>query len=257
MKRNLKALGLALMTVLAISAVAASAAHALDAHFTQPQGKYPFVGTGEQEGLTANNYFQITGPNGPKVHCKIAKYEATVEVETTILTVTPHYTECVTTRGGLEVGTSVDLNGCHFRFEAGEYTAVPNDAHNTLVHIICPVGQQIEVTAGPCHTDIPAQTIKTTGSEVTYTNLEEGGIKYVTVHVDITEKLTYTQTKTNFFCPESHFHGANGSFVSTVRFDCYEDKENKAVKTKDPDGTEWAKNEYIHGVGRINCDVAL
>jgi len=93
MKRKIKVLGPALVAALAMSVVAAGTAGAEgQASFTADA--FPAVVTGHEEGPTGSNYFQVTGPAGPVIHCEDVTYEGTLNEKSTSLTVTPHYTNC-------------------------------------------------------------------------------------------------------------------------------------------------------------------
>ena len=242
MKRNLKALGLALVAAFAISSLVASAAQATSqGKFTA--AKYPAVFTGSQD-ATATNAFTITAGNG-QTTCKIATYEGTLTEASTKITVTPHYTEC--TSSGL--AATIHLNGCHYIFEAGTWTQADNVTHGSA-QIVCPAGKQIQITAGPCIVDVYPQTVPNGG--VTFTNLPIGGgtnAPYVVAHVAL-KGIEYTETDANFFCPNaSPHHTKDGEFHSTVTLKGYEDTGNSA----DP-GTPGTL-DYTHGVTEIGIDV--
>lgn len=89
MKRNLKALGLALVAAFAMSAAVASAAQA---NFTQPDDIYPVALTGHEEGGPTQNFFSITSgaANPPRSHCQEVKSEGTLAEQSEELTITPH-----------------------------------------------------------------------------------------------------------------------------------------------------------------------
>lgn len=250
MRVNLKALGLALVAAFAMSAVAASVAQAsTPAAFTAAE--YPAVATGHEEG--ALNYFEITG-GGAKTECNNVTYEATLAGASHELTVTPHYTECEETISGNPA--TVHLNGCDFRFTAGTYTAAPVDDAHGKVHIVCPVGKKIEITVSAfgspiCAVDVHPQTLE---GGITYTNIPGGGATpqdYVTVDVDITNDIEYTETDLSFFCPNTNnHHTGDGNFVSQVRIKGYEDLKKDHTKP----GTPEAK-EYTHSGTEVDIDV--
>ena len=247
MRRNLKALGLALLAAFAMSAVVASAAQAeAPAEFTAAE--YPAVLTGHEEEEKAE-FFEFTPGN--KTECSDVTYEATLTEASTEVTVTPHYTGC--TASG--VGTNFNLNGCHYKFTAG--TATSSTVAHGAVHVICPPNKQIEVVVGGglCVVDIGPQTL---AAGITYTNIKGGGPgtktphDYVTVDIDITGKLKYTDTDTGgIFCPFAGNHTTeNGSIVSTVILKGYKDLKEDHTKP----GTPEAK-EYTHGETEIAVNV--
>lgn len=215
MRGNIKTLGLALVAVLAMSAVAASAAQALtQAKFTADA--YPAVIKGAQEGT--ENFLEATA--GRKTECKTATYQATLTEASTELTVTPHYAECEASG----VGTTVDLNGCDFRFTAGTNTSA-EDSHGSA-DIVCPGPiKSITVTTFTCTVHIPAQNGLT---GVTFTNKSAST---VTVDVDITNQIKYTETD-GFLCPfEGNTEGSDGDFVSKVTVHGFKDGQPQAHPT--------------------------
>jgi hypothetical protein len=213
MRLNLKALGLALVAALAMSAVAASAAQAANGKF-RAQNNVEAVAKGAQEvGEGIDNYFEATA--GEKVTCTTATYQATLKEADTTLTVTPHYAGC--SKGG--TGVSVTLNGCHYLFHTSG-TTVDGDTPGTA-DVVCPSGKEI-VIAGPfgiCKDHIVPQTGLT---GVTFTNVANGD---VTVDVDITNQIHYTH-EDNTFCPwtaggtETR---TDGDFVSSVLMEGFVD----------------------------------
>ena len=226
MRVNLKALGLALVAALAMSAVAASAVHAVG-DFTA--ASYPAVAKGSQEGKhgEGKNYFEITNKVEERVECETATYQATQSAETTVLTVTPHYAGC--TKNGTSV--SIALNGCYFKFETTGTDAKGNTTGTA--DVVCPVSTgaiTIRGAFGICEVHVPGEVHSATSGHnqnlagVTFTNVANGD---VTVDVDITGKVQYIETDTSF-CPfGSESNGvtqSNGNFVSSVLMQGYVDK---------------------------------
>ena len=202
MRVNLKALGLALVAALAMSAVVASAAQAVNAKFTAPA--YPTVTKGNQYGTV--NYFEATP--GEKIECTKAEYQATLGEAKNTLTVTPHYSECA--------GRVIHLNGCHFDFETAGTTNGAGETPGTA-DVICPKGTTITITGnfGICeiHVQGSADGKNQNLKGITFTNTANGD---VTVNVDITKQIHYTDTDTAF-CPfTANTTGTEGSFVSKV-----------------------------------------
>jgi hypothetical protein len=225
MRVNLGTLGLAFLAMIATSAVVASTAQATP-QFTADQ--YPYVVTGKQEGAT--NYFESTP--GFKVECADAIYEATATDATASLTVTPHYSGCVATQGGLEPTATFHLNGCHYSLTAP--TAITEEDVNGQAAIKCPEGKRITITVVTCQIHLKEQSLGGASGEVTYTNKAAGGETpkpYVTVDLDITEKIHYEETD-GFLCPFSGNNtGTNGSLVSSVLVKGYEDLGSHAHPT--------------------------
>jgi hypothetical protein len=252
MRIDLKALGLALLTAFAMSAVVASAAQATS-KFTA--SAYPTVLTGTQEGATAENYFQTT--DGYRVHCPSGnvKYQATVTEDSTSITVTPHFddtqsSQCVTT-SGIEASSTTHLNGCHFVISALTNTSA-TDTHGSA-QLVCPTGTEITITTVTCVNHIPPQTIN---SGITFTNIPGGGATpedYITVDVDVQNQITYTETDA-FLCPfNGNTHAGTGDFKATIMVKGYVDNGNPVnhSTTATAGQTNHPTKEYPHtGVER-------
>jgi hypothetical protein len=189
MIRNLKVLGLALVAVLAMSAMVASAASA-----SQYTGSaYPTTGTGSN---TAGNE-TFTTPGGT-VQCD-SHFEGTLAAASSTLTVTPKYTNCVAF-GFLNA--TVNMNGCDYLFHSGP--AQGGGVYFHTVDIVCPAGKSIVITAGTCVADVGGQTGL---AKVKTTNLAGGT---VTVQPEVAG-ITLNVTTDGFGCPFSgtgHFFGS-------------------------------------------------
>lgn len=246
MRGNLKALGLALLAAFAMSAVAASAAHGTTAKFTAAE--YPAVATGAQEGQPTNsdNYFEAT-PNR-KTECHVATYEATLAAASTELTVTPHYTQCSSSI----LDVTVDLNGCHFTFKTGAIHSTTEVTGTATVN--CAEGKEITITAGgaptciihiPGDNTVPGSPKNVNLTGVTFTNIANGD---VTVDVDITNQIHYTDTDTQpILCPfMGESTNANGSFRSTVLVEGFKETKHGTNST--------GNTSYEHGAA-VNIDV--
>jgi hypothetical protein len=185
MIRNLKTLGVALGAVLALGAMAASSASAVDT-ITGPAGEFPVTATSE------SHKFEITGP-GVSRQCTSAHFEATANNGSKEVTVTPTY------KGTINVmpltthcnAASIHMNGCKYILTGNttgeDKPAVGKDA---TVWIECEPGTEIAITTLGVILHIPAQT--PTAGGVTYTgNVPSAG--KVTVHTTVTG-ITYTCT---------------------------------------------------------------
>jgi hypothetical protein len=159
MKRNFKALGLALAAVFALSAVVASAA---SAHYVLTPAQSPSFITGEQIEHKEGNKFEITS-RGTKVTCTGAHFEAgTVSgLELSQVTVTPSYSGCE----AFGQPATVDVNGCDYLL-TGE--TGPN-GHGT-VHVICSGTNKIEITIPSISCTLKVHTQTPTGGGLVYTN---------------------------------------------------------------------------------------
>jgi hypothetical protein len=167
MTRNLKALGLALVAVFAMSAMAASAAQAEGVSELTPQENKHVIITGEQIG----KHVFITAA-GQELTCETAKFDGTINGNSTTLTVEPTYSNCHTTFPKLPA--TVTMNGCDYLFH-GQLTN-PANTFKASVDIVCPspggVESTIEVhiyndtahTELLCTLTIKGQTGKTTNT---------------------------------------------------------------------------------------------
>jgi hypothetical protein len=145
MTSKLKALGLALVAVFAMSAVAASAASAQNGIFTS-DGPATLIGT--PTGTEVENSITAFGKTVtcPKViytghKANVTPHEA-IPSGATEVTLTPHFGVCA--MGAFPV--TVDMNGCDFVIAIKETTGVA-DQYNLHTTVKCPAGQHLVVTA--------------------------------------------------------------------------------------------------------------
>jgi len=160
MTSKFKALGLALVAVLAMSAAIAQAAQA-EAHFGAEGEKYPTAVTGKQiegtiteEKLPTHQFITSAGA----IKCTTTTFAGSLTKKGKELTLAPTYTGC--TLAGL--GAKVNMNGCNYLFTADE-TVVPGNTEAITVktHVICPAGKVIEVvsTVNSCIVTIPGAVV--------------------------------------------------------------------------------------------------
>jgi hypothetical protein len=177
MIRNFKALGLAVVAVLAMSAVVASAAQAVEFK----AGAYPAALTAKAESL-ANGGSQKFVTTAGTVTCDTVTGTATLSgPASSILTTTITYTDSAleaegkkdTCTGPLGSQPVIEMNGCQYRFNVAG-----------TVDIVCPESKTIVVNGGGlCTVKIGSQTGL---SKVTYTTITEGGIEKVTISPAVT-----------------------------------------------------------------------
>jgi hypothetical protein len=141
MTRNVKVLGLAVVAVLALSAVVASAAQA---HMFRA-ASYPAFIHGDQDGGT--HIFEIAG--GRKFTCEEVTFTGTVASTAAAaegVTVTPDYKKCHAKFPLFEqkLPVTVTMNGCDFLFTTPE-TKTPPDEYTGKVHLKCPENKKIEI----------------------------------------------------------------------------------------------------------------
>jgi hypothetical protein len=154
MIRNLKILGVALIAVFALSAVMASAALAQNGLLTST-GPVKLTGT-----LTgAKNENSLTAFGGV-VTCSTTKYTGNkilTEAQTkegkthellqsgsSNVTITPHFTGCITTQAGIEFPMTIDMNGCDFEFDLGVTSAA--NKYKVKMTEECPTANTIKTT---------------------------------------------------------------------------------------------------------------
>jgi hypothetical protein len=177
-------LGLALGAVLALSAMAASSASAIDT-FTGPAGNIPITG------LSHDNKFEITGP-GTNVQCTTSHFTGTITNGTSHATInatysgkvneTPHDpNECTTS-----IGTAtIDMNGCDYDL-TGTTTGSDEGLTDATISVTCPApATHIIITNSTgLKLKVPPQT--PTSGGVTYTNQAGGKVKVKTTATGIT-----------------------------------------------------------------------
>jgi hypothetical protein len=181
MIRNLKFLGLALVAVLAMSAVMAGAASADE--FKSEKAPVTLTGT---QGATLDTFSTHAG----NVKCTTATYKGTQSTtSTTTIQVAPTYSGC--TFVGLN--STITTNGCEYLFHVPATAGVTTGT----VDIVCPGTNEITVTApnpalgkAKCIVHVPPQTGL---GVVTYSNLGSGTTREVKVEVNLTG-LKYSQT---------------------------------------------------------------
>jgi hypothetical protein len=195
MIRNLKSLGLALVAVLAMSAVVASAASAAIEYTSSPS---PQPATGSN----ASGKETFTTPGGT-VQCN-SHFAASVTTGSKSLTVTPSYETCVAF-GFLNA--NVVENNCDYVFKPATKLATDHYSHG--VDVSCPAGSAIVITAGTCEVQVPAQTGL---SSVTTQNVAGGA---VTVVPNV-GSITMNVTKDGFGCPFTGTGHTTGTYHGHV-----------------------------------------
>jgi hypothetical protein len=242
MTRNLKALGLALVAIFVMSAVAASAASAADDHFTTTKASALLTG------VSHDNEFRITG--GPAFACTTSKFTGTVLNNATEATIDPEYTgkinqtphnkapldprECDATGGDI----TVDMNGCHYDL-TGNTTGSDEGKTDATVWITCPGTNVIKITQlnTMVTISIPPQTPTVGG--VTYTNLpNHTGGKAVTVKATATGITYGCAPAFACFVAGAGTHGNDSDYTGTVTATGWEDKSAAVPLTPITEGAQ-------------------
>ncbi len=219
MIRNLKALGLALVAVFAIGAITASAALAVEDHFTATKASALLTGT------STDNIFKITG--GPSFECTTSQFTATGVNNSTEVTVdpsytgrigvTPHGTQCTGTPIG---NVTIDMNSCDYDL-TGKTTGSDGGLTDATISVTCTTTGDHIVITGPigCRIKVPAQT--PTSGGVTYVNkTNHTGGSAIEVKATSTG-ITYTSEN----CVGVASEGNDSDYTGTVVVTGYEDTE--------------------------------
>jgi hypothetical protein len=178
MIRNLKALGLALMAIFALTAVASSAAQAIEFH---SEIENTTVTASTEAG--SNSVFDAAGAS---ISCASATFTGSQAAKTSpTLTVTPAYSNC--TFLGV-VGVPVNMNGCQYTFNANGEVAITGASCTAITF-----------EAATCKVEV-GKTNNQNLKEVTYTNLNSGTTREVTVTPHV---IGITYTSSGLGCPKA------------------------------------------------------
>jgi hypothetical protein len=187
MLHKLKALGLAVVAVLALNAMAAASASATDL-FTSDAPSEETTITGTQTGAQPHKFTVL----GQPIECSEAHFMGKVvgnSVES--VTVSPSYSGC--TYGSNPA--TVNMRDCDYNF-----TSETNESGHNVVHIEeCPTGAPItvEIVVGGTNCKLTIIT-QTPGQGVTFTNDTSGETKDLLVKA--TAKVKIHKAEGNFTC---------------------------------------------------------
>jgi hypothetical protein len=159
MIRNLKALGLAVVAVFAMSALVASAAQALVTTKTEitPKDSKATEITGKQEAGHEKTEFTLAGR---AYICGEAHFKSEISGNTTHALVTPKYENCESTPVlGVTFKVEITINKCWYTF-TGENTVVTGK-YGVSVHLECQnAGEEIVFHVKSAGSEICTLTIK-------------------------------------------------------------------------------------------------
>ncbi len=194
MIREIKVLGIALVAVLAMSAVMASAANA-EGEFEAES--YPATVSGSGEGAQV---FTFSG--GVSVTCKTSNFDGTLTEEDTELELSAEYKECEASFG---VKVDITMNGC-------KYVDTPikkfmGDIWEVITHLECPAGKKVELEGGPCTITIPPQMNAKASAYEDHTTKPKKMTYLATV-----DKFVYITHKNNAFCPLTSGEKSDGQY---------------------------------------------
>jgi hypothetical protein len=163
MIRTFKALGLALIAILAMSAFMASAAQAVQGKFTNTHAKnLTATQDDEKEGklTTETGVQKLTMTSGvlscDEFHADITGLAVTSELtEITAQNIKYNDTGLTTCKGPFSTKPTIEMNGCDYLFTAGERLGTSD--LTAQLHLVCPVGKQITITVPFCQIHFPDQ----------------------------------------------------------------------------------------------------
>lgn len=192
MTRKIKALGLALMAVFAMSAIVAQAASAVD--FESNASTTILSASG------SNHEFNVTGS---EVRCATANFSGHVASSTTTkITISPVYTGCTAFAGF--VSAKVTGFGHYGEEDTCDYVMHASGE----VDLECEGSAEVMIDAGPCDAHIPEQTGLGT---VSYENVANGDIK-ATININ---SITVSHTDGIFCTFSGSGEGKNGTLTGT------------------------------------------
>jgi hypothetical protein len=159
MSSRLKALGLALLATMAVSAFAVNASAEVSGHFVVDGTHATVVAS---EGGAHRIKFSAGGLTGA-IECLENSYSGVIGAQTVAgFTITPTFKTC-RTEGSATHNVTITTNGCRYTFKATEKT------HATFM-FLCD-GKALEIHHPSCTIKIPEQTV----SGVSYTTVLENG----------------------------------------------------------------------------------
>jgi hypothetical protein len=144
MTRNLKALGLALVAMLALGAVAAAGASAQQGVLTSDNPVTLDISQNEGEGAGPNALTAFGGkveaPGTTYTGHKLNEPTKFLESGEETATITPHYKQeaCVHTFIGVKRPCTITTNGCDFVFHIGETTEEKSGTYGVTADVDCP-----------------------------------------------------------------------------------------------------------------------
>jgi hypothetical protein len=190
MIRKLKVLGLALVAVFALSAVASAAA---SAHTFSSEGNVNTKISGSQEGT---NTFTV---EGTAVECSTAKFAVVGETSSPSETVVvhPEYSGC---KAFSFLSATVTTTGCNYTLNAAG-----------TVTIGCTGTNKITIVGGTCEATVGSQGPL---SGIAYENIT-GSPSTVKVTANVTT-VGVTKTKDGIACPFSGTGSATGTYAGKV-----------------------------------------
>jgi hypothetical protein len=227
MTRNLKALGLALIAVFAMSALVASAAQAEFTFTGWETNESTHVHTTFKSAQTGafSDAFQVTSGK-TALRCQSANGEGTSTTgdDATVTLAVIYSSNC--SAAEIQNTATVEPTSCHFRFHVtGKHT---EHEYTGTADVFCTTpGDSIHVTIWTSTNHSGAPTCEITIPEqngingITYTNITGGAKKTIQVDINATN-VTTNMTKGGILCGESTgVTATTGTFVGTDVVSCF------------------------------------
>lgn len=222
MSRNLKALGLALIAALALSAIAAQGAMAVDHSFGSEASST--VITADNDGL-GSHVLSVTSKGGTKVSvtCTTAFFSGTQSgTSADLITLHPTFGKPNTsggagscTLGGL--GVTVTTTGCNFIFESDTSNNPATGQEDATTSVECEAGKSLKSSAGGCTVSIAGAPNNQNLHGVTFAGEGAGATRDLKVTAAV-KGIHWTSS--GFFCPlvglGNGETGTNGEFSGVV-----------------------------------------
>ena len=242
MTRNLKALGLALVAMLALGAIGAQGASAVVEHSFR-SGAADFVLTGQNESYgSGNSKHVIWATPGLKVECDATFIGRNAGVTVDTVAIRPTYSNC-------GAGVSVHNTGCQLVFDSETEQAPSHSAssEHAKVNLDCEHKHYIEVTANGCnfalYDTLDNTTINQSASGVRYTQLSNHSSKHaLTVNATI-KTIKHVATAGSFCGLVGHAAGA----YSTGMYEGFTTVTNYKFSTKTSGDDLTTGTTYSHG----------
>jgi len=191
MTRNLKALGLALLAIFALSAIAASGAQATAGVFTWESGTQHLTVEHDAEGGNPATGSQKFTTFVGQVQCQEMSgkvgVSGTESQEMTMQGVSFHNSGSTKCSGPLSSQPTFEMGNCDYKFTAGETVGETGIETTGMTHIECTSGQIVINGGGLCTIKVPAQSAMT--GHIRYHTISPS-LTYMTIESTIV-KTTY------------------------------------------------------------------
>ena len=257
MTRNLKALGLALVAMLALGAIGAQGASAVVEHsFRSDAANGRTVLTGSMETST-KDVFSATA--GLPVECSVGTFSGTVSGNTVDeVTVHPKYSSC---KSPIDSDIMVDTGGCNYVFDSDttEDAAHSAGTEHARVRLECESAHSatphaIKITAEGCTISFEithASSVEVNQSlhGVTYKTLSSADShsdKSALTVTSTVKTIKYTAEKGSFCGLAGHPAAtySNGTYTGKASVTGYEDDQTPTGSLTD--GTSWAHKTQVN-----------